>query len=78
MKDLGVTFVSIQDSIDTSTATGRFTFNIFASLAEFEREIISERTRAGLAAARGRKGGRPPGYSKEIISKMKVTNLFFF
>jgi DNA invertase Pin-like site-specific DNA recombinase len=54
MKDLGVTFISIQDSIDTSTATGRFTFNIFASLAEFERGIISERTKAGLAAARAR------------------------
>ena len=68
MKNLGVTFVSIQDGIDTSTATGRFTFNIFASLAEFEREIISERTKAGLAAARarGRKGGRPPGFSKEL------------
>jgi DNA invertase Pin-like site-specific DNA recombinase len=79
MKDLGVTFVSIQDSIDTSTATGRFTFNIFASLAEFEREIISERTRAGLAAARarGRKGGRPPGYSKEIISKIKAVKVLY-
>jgi DNA invertase Pin-like site-specific DNA recombinase len=79
MKDLGVTFVSIQDSIDTSTATGRFTFNIFASLAEFEREIISERTRAGLAAARarGRKGGRRPGYSKEIISKIKAVKVLY-
>jgi DNA invertase Pin-like site-specific DNA recombinase len=79
MKDLEVTFVSIQDSIDTSTATGRFTFNIFASLAEFEREIISERTRAGLAAARarGRKGGRPAGYSKEIISKIKAVKVLY-
>jgi DNA invertase Pin-like site-specific DNA recombinase len=79
MKDLGVTFVSIQDSIDTSTATGRFTFNIFASLAEFEREIISERTKAGLAAARarGRKGGRPSGLSKEIISKIKAVKILY-
>lgn len=47
--------------IDTSTANGRLVFGIFASLAEFERELIAERTRAGLAAARarGRKGGRP-------------------
>ncbi len=47
--------------IDTTTANGRLVFGIFASLAEFERELIAERTRAGLAAARarGRKGGRP-------------------
>lgn len=48
-------------SIDTTTANGRLVFAIFAGLAEFERELISERTKAGLAAARarGRKGGRP-------------------
>ena len=48
-------------SIDTTTANGRLVFAIFAGLAEFERELISERTRAGLASARarGRKGGRP-------------------
>jgi len=47
--------------IDTSTANGRMVFGLFATLSEFERELISERTRAGLAAARarGRKGGRP-------------------
>jgi DNA invertase Pin-like site-specific DNA recombinase len=79
MKDMGVTFISIQDSIDTSTATGRFTFNIFASLAEFEREIISERTKAGLEAARarGRKGGRPAGFSKETISKIKAVKVLY-
>lgn len=55
--------------IDTTTANGRLVFGIFASLAEFERELIAERTRAGLAAARarGRKGGRP--------RKMDVTML---
>ena len=62
-----VNFISLHDHIDTTTATGRFTFNIFASLAEFEREIIRERTKAGLdaARARGRKGGRPKGLSPE-------------
>ena len=53
-KEQDVEFISIQDSINTATATGRFTFNIFASLAEFQREIISERTKAGLTAARSR------------------------
>lgn len=48
-------------AIDTTTANGRFVFSIFAGLAEFERELIVERTKAGLAAvrARGRHGGRP-------------------
>ena len=51
---------SLNDSIDTTTAHGKLIFHIFASLAEFERDIISERTKAGLvsARARGRKGGR--------------------
>lgn len=54
---------SLNDPIDTTTAHGRLVFNIFASLAEFERDMIRERTNAGLAAARarGRKGGRPKG-----------------
>lgn len=66
-KDQGVGFVSLNDPIDTTTAQGMLVFNIFASLAEFEREIIRERTMAGLASARarGRKGGRPKGLSKE-------------
>lgn len=64
-----VNFISLRDHIDTTTATGRFTFNIFASLAEFEREIIRERTKAGLnaAKARGKKGGRPSGLSTEKL-----------
>ncbi len=70
MKEMEVTFLSLQDGINTNTATGRFTFNVFASLAEFEREIIRERTYAGLAAARarGRVGGRPKGSSQAMIS----------
>ena len=61
----GAGLVSLSDPIDTTSAQGRLVFSIFASLAEFERSLIVERTRAGLAAARarGRKGGRPPGLS---------------
>ena len=63
----GIGLVSINDHIDTTTAQGRLIFNIFASLAEFERDLIRERTRSGLGAARarGRKGGRTRGISKE-------------
>lgn len=54
-------FKSITEHIDTTTSGGKFVFNIFGALAEFERDIIRERTKAGLAAARarGRLGGRP-------------------
>ncbi|MBV9036974.1 MAG: recombinase family protein, partial [Acidobacteriaceae bacterium] len=56
---------SLNDPIDTTTPHGRLTFNIFASLAEFERDLIRQRTTAGLTAARarGRLGGRPKGLS---------------
>ncbi|WP_379093336.1 recombinase family protein [Pedobacter sp. UC225_65] len=79
MQKLDVNFMSIQDNINTETATGRFTFNIFASLAEFEREMISSRTKAGLASARarGRVGGRPSGLSKENFSKAKAVKILF-
>lgn len=78
-KDKGVEFVSLKDGIDTGTATGRFTFNIFASLAEFEREIIRERTMAGLEAAkaRGRKGGRPSGLTKEALATAKNAKILY-
>ena len=58
---------SLNDPIDTTTAQGRLSFNLFASLAEFERDLIRERTQAGLSAARarGRTGGRPKGLSQE-------------
>ena len=57
----GIGFRSLTENIDTTTAGGRLTFHIFGALAQFERDIIRERTVAGLeaAAARGRKGGRP-------------------
>jgi DNA invertase Pin-like site-specific DNA recombinase len=58
---------SLNDPIDTTTSHGRLTFNLFAALAEFERDIIRERTNAGLTAARarGRTGGRPKGLSED-------------
>lgn len=61
----GVGFKSLQDNIDTTTPGGKLLFHILGSLAEFERDLVRERTNAGLAAARarGRKGGRPKGGS---------------
>ena len=57
---------SLNDPIDTTNPQGRLIFNIFASLAEFERDVIRERTLAGLSAARARgcRGGRPKGLAK--------------
>jgi DNA invertase Pin-like site-specific DNA recombinase len=59
----GVGFKSLQENLDTTTGVGNLVFHIFAALAEFERDLIRERTNAGLTAARarGRKGGRPKG-----------------
>ena len=78
-REKGVEFISLNDSINTGTATGRFTFNIFASLAEFEREIIRERTMAGLASAkaRGRTGGRKPGLSTQAMNSAKAAKQMF-
>src|SRR3954465_2692981 len=66
LQERGIGFKSLQESIDTTTSGGRLVFNIFGSLAEFEREIIRERTQAGLTAARarGRNGGRPKALSE--------------
>ncbi len=65
-----INFVSLTDSIDTSTPAGRFFFHVMASLAEMERELTVERTRAGLETARlkGRIGGR-----KRVMTESKVT-----
>ncbi|MFD0827085.1 recombinase family protein [Neobacillus sp. M.A.Huq-85] len=60
-KENGINFVSIRDQIDTTTAVGNMFFGMLAVLAQFEADLISERTKAGLEAARarGRNGGRP-------------------
>lgn len=65
--DMGVGIKSINDPIDTTNSHGRLIFNIFASLAEFEKDLIREQTQAGLssARARGRLGGRPKGLSEQ-------------
>jgi DNA invertase Pin-like site-specific DNA recombinase len=59
LEEAGVGLMSVQEKIDTSSSGGRLIFHMFGALAEFERNLVRERTRAGLTAARGRKGGRP-------------------
>ncbi len=68
-QEAGVGFMSLTESIDTTTPGGKLIFHLFGALAEFERDLIKERTRAGLKAARarGRKGGRPPA----LVGKQK-------
>ncbi|MBY5963636.1 recombinase family protein [Marinobacter nauticus] len=71
LQDRGIGFKSLTESIDTTSSGGRLVFHIFGALAEFERDLIRERTMAGLEAARarGRKGGRKPALSKTDIQK---------
>ena len=76
LADRGVGFRSLTESIDTTTANGRLFFSVMGALAEFERDLIRERTNAGLAAARarGRVGGRPPVMTAE---KVKVARQMY-
>lgn len=69
LEDRGVGFRSLSESIDTTTSAGKLIFHVFAALAEFERDLIRERTKSGLEAARarGRKGGRKPSLSPKKI-----------
>ncbi len=70
----GVGFRSLTEVIDTTTSGGRLVFHIFGALGQFERDLIRERTKAGLAAAaaRGRKGGRPAVVTEEKLRRAQV------
>lgn len=79
LRDRGVGFRSLQEgAIDTTTASGELIFNIFSALAQFERRLIQERTKAGLAVARsrGRRGGRPRLEFEEgkVLAAKKLAN----
>jgi DNA invertase Pin-like site-specific DNA recombinase len=70
---LGIDFVSLHEGVDTSTPNGRLVFGIFASIAEFERELIRDRVRSGLASAkaRGKRLGRP----RVIVDSDRIATL---
>ena len=72
LNDKGIGFKSLLENIDTTTSGGKLIFHIFSALAEFERGLIQERTKAGLKAARarGRMGGRPPLLDRRQIIRM--------
>ncbi len=69
LEERGVEFSSITEQLDTSTSGGKLVFSIFGSIAEFERNLIAERTRAGLAQAKakGRVGGRPKSLTDDAV-----------
>ncbi len=73
LREQGIQFKSLTDAIDTGTPSGRFFFHVMASLAEMERELTVERTRAGLEVARqlGRKGGRQRQMTESKIKSAK-------
>lgn len=72
----GVHLVSLKESIDTSTSTGKLLFTLMSAIAQFERDVIADRTREGLnaARARGRKGGRPKASTDAIKKAIKLYN----
>src|SRR5437879_3257472 len=70
---LGIDFISLHEGVDTSTPNGRLVFGIFASIAEFERELIRDRVRSGLAAARAR--GKRLGRPKQTVDSLRIADL---
>lgn len=74
LEQRGIAFESLTEKIETSSAAGKLVFHVFAALAEFERNLIRERTHAGLAAARarGRKGGRKPALTSQQVREIKA------
>src|SRR6266849_6453871 len=72
-------FMSITENIDTTTSGGKLIFHIFGALAEFERDIIRERTKAGLLAARarGRVGGRPKARTLDTSKKVAIAQALY-
>jgi DNA invertase Pin-like site-specific DNA recombinase len=73
LHERGVGFRSLSEALDTTTSGGKLVFQIFGALAEFERNLISERTQAGLKAARarGRRGGRRPALDSSKVALLK-------
>jgi len=73
LAERGVGFKSLQENIDTTTSGGKLVFHIFGALAEFEREIIKERTQAGLTSARsrGKVGGRPKALTQKEVQMLR-------
>ena len=79
LEERAVALTSLNDHIDTATPAGKLVFRIFASLAEFERELIRERTMAGLAAAKaqGRTGGKPKGLSDTAKQQARIAESLY-
>jgi len=73
LNERGIGFKSIQENIDTTTSGGKLVFHLFGALAEFERDLIRERTRAGLEAARarGRRGGPPKRLTPKQVAQLQ-------
>jgi|SRR5665647_204575 len=74
-----ISFVSIMDNIDTTSSMGKFQLSIFGAFSEYEKNLISERTKAGLEAAKkkGVVGGRPKGLTEEIMKKAKLVEKLY-